>query len=283
MFTIFTVPKAFIDTTQVIQENAISSWKALHPDIEIVLFGDEKGIAEAAEKYGCIHYDDIEKNQYGTPLLNSIFQSVQKLAHHEIVCYVNADILLLQDSIQALHLVNEWREFLLIGRRTNINLSERIKVEDPAWEERIRDIIHNSKQLGSPDQIDCFIFPKNLKVDMPPFAVGRAGWDNWLISNMKKRKVPVIDASGMITIVHQNHGYHHVPLQRGTAWEGPETDINRKLMGGFKNLYTIDDADFVMTKEGIIKKRDLFRGFYRNIIRYCSYLLQSLHPLEKCQ
>jgi len=42
MFTIFTVPKAFIDTTQVIQENAISSWKALHPDIEIVLFGDEK-------------------------------------------------------------------------------------------------------------------------------------------------------------------------------------------------------------------------------------------------
>jgi len=74
MFTIFTVPKAFIDTTQVIQENAISSWKALHPDIEIVLFGDEKGIAEAAEKYGCIHYDDIEKNQYGTPLLNSIFK-----------------------------------------------------------------------------------------------------------------------------------------------------------------------------------------------------------------
>jgi len=54
---------------------------------------------------------------------------------------VNADILLLQDSIQALHLVNEWREFLLIGRRTNINLGERIKVEDPAWEERIRDII----------------------------------------------------------------------------------------------------------------------------------------------
>ena len=64
MLTIFTVPKPFLGATKVIQENAITSWKRLDPHVDIILCGDEEGIAEAAEQFHCTHYKDIKKNPY---------------------------------------------------------------------------------------------------------------------------------------------------------------------------------------------------------------------------
>jgi len=267
MFTIFSIPKSFKEDTKIIQENAIASWKKIHPEIEIVLFGDEDGIETIADEYGCIHWKNIEKNEYGTPLLNSVFMNIRNISHHKIICYVNCDIILLKDIIPVIQTVENLQEFLLIGRRTNITLNGKIDINDPTWEERIRDIVTRNGQIGRPDAIDCFIFPKNLFINMPPFTVGRGGWDNWLIAHMRKRKIPVIDGSGLISIVHQNHGYHHVPFQRGNNWEGPETDKNRELMGGIANLYTIDDADWILTKEGIKKKGISLSGLYRNTWR----------------
>ncbi len=268
MLTIFTVPKPFLGATKVIQENAITSWKRLDPHIDIILCGDEDGIAEAAEQYQCTHNKGIEKNEYGTPFLNSIFQSVQALAQYDIICYVNTDIILFKDIIMAIRSIEKYPEFLLIGRRMNVDFHERVTVEDSSWEEQMQRIIHDTGQLGNSDAIDYFIFPKSIEIHMPDFCVGRAGWDNWLISYMKKRKVPVFDGSALITALHQNHDYYHVPSQRGNSWEGPETDKNRELMGGFKNLYTIDDADYLLTKNEIVKKRKSVRDYYRMIVRY---------------
>jgi len=267
MFTIFAVPKSFQNNTQIIQENAISSWKSLHPEIEVVLYGDEEGIREVTKKYDCLHREGVEKSEYGTPQLNSIFQDIKKIARHDVLCYCNADIILLNDIVPVIQSFTPMKEFLLVGRRINIDLNERIETNDATWEKRIRTIIQINGKVGRADQIDCFIFPRNLMINMPPFAVGRGGWDNWLIANMRKRKVPVIDVTGSFPIIHQNHGYHHVPNQKGNAWEGPETDRNRELMEGLKNLYTIDDADWIYTKEGLKKKGITFGRIYRDIWR----------------
>ena len=51
MLTIFSTPKPFQGHIGVIQRNAIGSWKQLHPDVEIVLFGDDEGAAEVVVQF----------------------------------------------------------------------------------------------------------------------------------------------------------------------------------------------------------------------------------------
>jgi hypothetical protein len=50
MLTLFTTAKPFEGHSGVIQRNALKSWKLLHPDIEIILFGDDAGGAELARE-----------------------------------------------------------------------------------------------------------------------------------------------------------------------------------------------------------------------------------------
>ena len=75
MLTIFTVPKPFKEHIGVIQRNAIYSWTQL-PGCEIILFGDDDGVAETAEEFGVKHVSDIEKNEHGTPLLDFVFEKL---------------------------------------------------------------------------------------------------------------------------------------------------------------------------------------------------------------
>ena len=45
MLTLFSTCKPFHGHNGVIQRNALKSWRLLHPDIEIILFGDDEGVA----------------------------------------------------------------------------------------------------------------------------------------------------------------------------------------------------------------------------------------------
>lgn len=51
MLTFFTTGKPFRGRDGIIQRNALKSWTLL-PDVEVVLFGDEEGAAQAAEELG---------------------------------------------------------------------------------------------------------------------------------------------------------------------------------------------------------------------------------------
>ncbi|MFA9404095.1 MAG: glycosyl transferase family 2, partial [Anaerolineales bacterium] len=72
MLTIFSPPKPFQGKIDVIQRNAIESWIALGDEVEIVLVGDELGLADVAAEYGVGHVEDVARNKYGTPLLDDI-------------------------------------------------------------------------------------------------------------------------------------------------------------------------------------------------------------------
>lgn len=52
MLTIFSCPKPFHGHIRVIQMNVIQSCVRLSPSGEIILFGEEEGIAEAASRFG---------------------------------------------------------------------------------------------------------------------------------------------------------------------------------------------------------------------------------------
>jgi hypothetical protein len=56
LITLFSAPKPFTNPhIAMIQRNAIKSWTLL-PDVEVILLGEEEGLAEAAHELGCKAY-----------------------------------------------------------------------------------------------------------------------------------------------------------------------------------------------------------------------------------
>jgi len=135
MLTIFAMPKPFEGHIATIQRNAITSWTLLNPRPEIILFGEENGVSEIARELGLRHIPKVNRNEYGTPLLNDLFDSAQNLAVNSIVCYVNADIVLLSDFSAAVKQIVSWRpRFLMIGRRWDVDITEPLNFSQAGWE-----------------------------------------------------------------------------------------------------------------------------------------------------
>src|SRR5688500_19389285 len=114
MLTIFTIPKAFTEESALSQRNAIRSWRRLE-NVQIILCGDDGGVAEVAAELGCDHYPALRRTDLGTPRLDDAFAAAEKLARHELICYVNADIILDRKStrLNSSHLVISYAVFCL--------------------------------------------------------------------------------------------------------------------------------------------------------------------------
>jgi hypothetical protein len=253
MLTLFTIPKAFHGHTGLIQRNAIRSWTLLRPACEIILFGDDQGTAELAAEFGLRHVPEIARNEYGTPLISDVFGQAQTLAGHDLLAYVNADIILLDDFVQAVdYAAHRKRLFLMCGRRWNIEVTEPFEF-GARWQQELKSYILSDGQLFDPSGIDYFIFRHGVWGEIPPFAIGRTLWDNWLIFSARQRGVAVIDATERITAVHQNHDYGHLRNGKSEAWNGPEAKRNFQLAGGdYKFAFTLEDATWVLTKQGLL-------------------------------
>ena len=62
MITVFSTLKPFRGHIGVIQRNALQSWARLHEDVDVVLFGDDEGTAEAARDMGFRHVPAVPRN-----------------------------------------------------------------------------------------------------------------------------------------------------------------------------------------------------------------------------
>ncbi|MDQ1265968.1 MAG: hypothetical protein QG635_1120, partial [Bacteroidota bacterium] len=71
--TIFTMPKPMSGHIETIQRNAFKSWTKLNPVPEIFLSGNEQGIKQTANELKIGLLSGISENEFGTPLVNSIF------------------------------------------------------------------------------------------------------------------------------------------------------------------------------------------------------------------
>src|SRR5207302_1675884 len=85
---------------------------------------------------------------------------------------------------------------------------------------------------------------------LPPFAIGRTLWDNWLIFHARAQGVRVIDSTSAVMAVHQNHGYGHISGGIEAAWAGPEALRNRALANDMLYPFTIEDATWQLTRGG---------------------------------
>jgi hypothetical protein len=255
LLTLFTTAKPFRGHSGVIQRNALQSWKALHRDVEVILFGDDEGAAEVAEEFGLRYEPHVDRNGWGTKRLDYMFARAQAIAWHEILCYINCDIILMQDFWRAVERVRAMnREFLMVGRRWDTDVTEPLRFARPDgqpmdWEERLRNLALQSGRKCAAEWIDYFVFTRGLYgADMPPFVL-RVFWDNWLVWRALDAEKPVIDASCAVMAVHQNHDYSYHPQGKAGIWSGEEARLNAQLAGGWRHLRTIADATEVMVPE----------------------------------
>ena len=254
MLTIFTIPKPFVGHIGVIQRNAIITWLNLVPKCEIILFGDEPGIQETAQEFGIAHVKEIKKNEYGTPFLDDVFNYAQKIARHDILCYCNADIIFFNELIEAVKKIPV-KEYLMVGERWDVDVTIPIDTARETWAEEFLAFSREHHSLLNFPGMDYFIFPKGMLTEFPPFVVGRRGWDNWLIYHVRNREIPVIDATAVVPVIHQNHSYAHVPQKEGTRWEGPESWNNVRLVGNRQiYLWELADADWAPHAGGFEKE-----------------------------
>ncbi|HLC03738.1 MAG TPA: hypothetical protein VJK02_11925, partial [Anaerolineales bacterium] len=182
MLTLFSVPKPFRGHVEAIQKNAIRSWTQLSPPSQVILFGDESGVAEAASEFGITHVPQVERNDYGTPLLDNLFEKAEAMATNDTMCYVNGDIILMNDFTTAIERVRRIKKsFLMVGRRWDVQIDERVDLSQPGREVQLRAYVREYGKPREPDYIDFFVFPRGFFRGLLPFAIGRAAFDNWLL------------------------------------------------------------------------------------------------------
>jgi hypothetical protein len=251
MLTLFTVPKPFRGHVGEIQRNAIESWRALRPHVQVILVGDEDGVERAAQDAGVEHAGGLARNDRGTPRLDSAFECAAPLARWPLWCLINADIVLLDDFPRAIdRVVSGFSAFLLVGESRDLAVAAETRLSDAAVRSQLHKRALETGRLRGYAALDYFVFPKGLFDPVPPFLIGRACFDNWLVWRARELGCPVVDATRSFVAVHQSHDYSHVPGGLQEAYYGEEARYNEQLAGGREHIYSLHDATHRLYQQG---------------------------------
>ncbi|MEQ1905516.1 MAG: hypothetical protein ABL888_15110 [Pirellulaceae bacterium] len=285
LITLFALPKPFVDPLTVrIQKNAIHSWTQLSPAVEVILFGDDYGIEEAADELGVRYGGPIRRNAFGTPLLSDAFRRVHELAESPSLMYTNSDVIFRNDLLEAAERIlarDDFSQFVAFGQRHDLQI------------DRLLDLSQESDRIWLQQQLvatarrspvvckEYFLFPRGIYESIPDFAVGRGNWDNWMIYHARKREIPVINATRSIVALHQYHNYKHLKTSRlGCYVTCPEARENQRLAGG-RHLVAGSCGTWRMTDEDIrpIPRAALNGDFWLNLSEFSRMILKM--PFER--
>ena len=85
----------------------------------------ENTINAVAQQLEILHVPGVERSEFGNPFVDKLFEVAQKVAKNEVCCYINSDIIPLNDFIESVRLVaSKKKKFLLIGKRFDLNVKE---------------------------------------------------------------------------------------------------------------------------------------------------------------
>ncbi|HEY9075501.1 MAG TPA: hypothetical protein VIO61_03085 [Anaerolineaceae bacterium] len=265
LLTIFAAPKPFTNPhIALIQRNAIRSWLALGDEVQVILLGEETGLVETAVELGVLHIPEVERNASGTPLVSSMFTLARQASQSPYLGCINADIVLTPGVLTATQtLGSQAQRFLMVGQRWDLAVTEPLDFGE-GWANALTSRAQSEGTLHRASGSDYFIFPRDCYTSMPRFAIGRAGWDNWMIFHGRWEHFPVVDASPDVTIIHQNHDYSHLPGGQ-PHYRLPETFENVRLAGGKRAILELSDATHTL-QNGKLKPRPLsWQRFWREI------------------
>jgi hypothetical protein len=230
--TIVAVPKPFVGHIATIQNNALGSWARLAGIQQILLLGAEAGVEDAARSVGAVHVPTLVTDNDGVPRLDSVFEVASATAPSEWLCYVNSDVLLLPEFIEAARTAaSSMGDALVVSRRWNLEVREPLEFGND-WAAKLRKRTERQGDLFSPFGIDAFVFPKCLFNGVPPFSIGRFSWDNWLISDARRRGYAVVDVTSASGVIHQTHDYEN----------GKSLEEMRRSLGALRNFWLAGDT-----------------------------------------
>ena len=247
-----------------IQRNAIKSWTLL-PDVDVILLGEEQGLAGAARDLGVKHISTVERNVNGVPLISSMFKLARENSDSDLLSIINADMILMPDFVESARRSRLQRDkYVLLSQRWDYDITSSLDFTE-GWQSRLREDVRKQNHLHRPAGSDFFLFPKSCYTDIPNFTIGRAGWDNWMIYKARKENWAVIDCTPSVMIVHQNHDYSHLPGAK-PHYEHPETNENIRMAGGQANIrYTILDSTHQLADGKLIRPKMTSLRFTRRL------------------
>lgn len=275
MLTIFCTAKPFIGHAGIIQRNAIQSWVRLLPAPEILLMGSGPGYETTARRFGLTHVAEVACNKDDMPLLDAMFETAQRIASFPVVCYLDADILLMSDIMPAISLVNEAkRQVLMTGASWELDDLEAVEESKLVTDQAKAEEIIRARSI-SPWRsrrylfgMDYFVFRRGDFTHLPRFMNAGPGWespawDNRLIHLARSRGFQVIDATSAVTVVHQSH-----PVSEKEA----ETAKRKVTVTSPEQLFSLLDATHVL-EDGRIKSAVKIQYVWRR-----SYTFVMLTP-----
>lgn len=249
MLTFFTVLKPCVGRTALAQRQAVASWIEVAGAENVLLLGDEAGVGELSEALGTRWLPEIARNGHGTPLLHDAIAQARATTSTPLLCFINGDIVVDDRFAETARIVaDRLQRFLLVGQCINLDVPDAL-MTGTAPASTLVALAKRSGTLRGHDFVDYFVFNRDLFTDVPPFALGRAGFDNWLIWSARAAHAAVVNATQFQLPIHQNHAYDHLAGGVADAYRGEEAAENLRLADG--RLLTTLDSTHLLTPTGI--------------------------------
>ena len=264
MITIFSTPKNFENIFDIIQKNALNSWRALSSEVEIIIFGDAIGSEKNAHLINAVYMPEVRVSKSGVPYLSDLFAKAQQYSTYDTLVFINADIILPNNFIKIVSNVkNQFRKYLMVGHRWDMDVNTIIDFYDQDkagefWQKA------NEESIKHPScGIDYFVFNRNTFKALPDFAIGRPGYDNWLLWNARRHFIPLVDTSRDIKVIHQNHHFNFHNLKADPKIYFEEDGKKNKMIHGERTLNLLDTNYYI--KDGKVYKNKSKDFINRNL------------------
>lgn len=239
------------------QINAIKSWKNSANGAQVILYGEAEGLGDVARELNIVIHEEVKCNEFGTPLFVDIVAHAEQNSAHDYFVYINCDILVCQSFAHTLKSL-DLKKFLMVGQRIDLGP----EFTSPDDYERLDTEIAEHAAEGQAELhwargSDYFAFHRGTWNQAPSVAIGRAGYDNVLIWDCLRRKIPVVDVTLAVKVYHQFHGYGHVAGGKDEVYMGEEAKRNTKLLPPTFRAY-LESASHRL--EGVCLRRNFARG-----------------------
>lgn len=179
--------------------NALGSWKAL--GFEVLVAGKYPWFNETYRAFPV-----SETGPHDLVYLDEVLTRARMMATHDELVLTSDHLIFLGGLTEAVELVSgHFSDFLITGHRWELKVQSVVDYSVD-WQVALSMRLRQAS-LGSSVAKDYFIFPKTLDLCIPPFLLGREWWDTWLIWAAHEAGIPMIDATKIVQVVHQTHGW----------------------------------------------------------------------------
>ena len=165
-------------------------------------------------------------------------------------------MILLDDFAQAVHALkgelasNGTSHFLLASRRKSVAVSGALGFEAPDWAARLQQEVTSKGSRDGSGGLDLLLYNRGLFSDIPPFALGRTAWDNWLVWKAEEDFAVIIDATATFIPIHQAH--HSGCLPGTVQADVRASEIQRNVGLAEGHLLSLTDArTHILTCSGL--------------------------------